>query len=74
MLATSQLRVAIKLAIDELPPMKLAVTELPAFWYSAGMLPAAIHGMEAPTTGDTVNAGTLPGSATVRLAGGAEPT
>jgi hypothetical protein len=73
--ATSQARVAIRLA-DAFPPapVKVALIVLAVFWYSAGVLPAAIHGMDAPLTADTVNAGTLPGSANVRLAGGAEPT
>ena len=74
MLATSQLRVAIKVAVAFPPaPLKLAATVLAAFWYSAGVLPAAVHGID-PLLEVTVNADTLPGRANVRLAGGAEPT
>ena len=74
MLATSQPREAIKVAVAVPPaPTKFAATVLADVWYSAGMLPAALHGID-PLVEDTVKAGTLPGSANVRLAGGADPT
>ena len=72
--ATSQARLAINVAVAFPPaPVKLAATVLAAVWYSAGMLPVALHGIEAVVEA-TVKAGTLPGRANVRLAGGAEPT
>ena len=75
MLATSQARVATNVA-DAVPPapLKVALIVLAAFWYSAGVLPVTIHGMDAPAAADTVNAGTLPGRANVRFPGGALPT
>jgi hypothetical protein len=74
LLATSQPRVAINEACALPPaPLKVALTVLAAFWYSAGMLPAAFHGIDALLE-VTLKAGTLPGRANVRLAGGAEPT
>ena len=74
MFATSQARVAVNVAVAVPPaPLKLAPTVPAELWYSAGMEPVALQGIDAVIEA-TVKAGTLPGRANVRLAGGAEPT